>query len=103
MSPQSQSSTDEISEYTPLLRTLSPIAEPAIQEPNSFLPDVSSTQDVDDPEAPLPKAQMFFLCLARLVEPLAYFCIFPFINQMIFEVGGIDKEDVGFYSGLIVS
>ena len=56
----------------------------------------------DDDDRPLPKLQIFLLCYARLVEPIAFFSIFPFVNQMIEETGGLAKEDVGFYSGLIV-
>lgn len=57
----------------------------------------------DDEDKPLPLGQVMILCYARLVEPIAFFSIFPFINQMILEVGGVREEDVGFYSGLIVS
>ena len=53
-------------------------------------------------EVPLPWGQIFLLCYARLVDPIAYFCIFPFINQMILENGNIEETDVGFWSGLIV-
>ena len=56
-----------------------------------------------DEDRPLDKTQIFLLCYARLIEPIAFFSIFPFINQMIEEVGGVREEDVGFYSGLIVS
>lgn len=57
----------------------------------------------EDEDKPLPIGQIILLCYARLVEPIAFFSIFPFINQMILEVGGVKEEDVGFYSGLIVS
>lgn len=57
----------------------------------------------EDEDKPLPMGQIMLLCYARLVEPIAFFSIFPFINQMIQEVGGVEEEDVGFYSGLIVS
>lgn len=67
-------------ETTPLLATVPP--EPA--------------------EPPLPKLQIALLCYARLVEPIAYFTIFPFVNKMIFEMGNVEESDVGFYSGLIV-
>ncbi|MCJ1352744.1 MAG: hypothetical protein MMC33_002728 [Icmadophila ericetorum] len=56
----------------------------------------------DDDDKPLPRTQMFLLCYCRLVEPIAFFSIFPFINKMIWETGGLDQEDVGFYSGLIM-
>lgn len=65
---------------------------------------VSSKQDAtEDDDRPLPKGQIFVLCLARMVDPMSFFCIFPFVNQMIKDNGGIDEKDVGFYSGLIVS
>ncbi|KAI9663902.1 MAG: hypothetical protein M1821_007392 [Bathelium mastoideum] len=56
-----------------------------------------------DDDKPLPFLQILLLCYARIVEPCAYFCIFPFVNQMIEDTGDIDKKDVGFYSGLIES
>lgn len=56
----------------------------------------------EDEDKPLPKGQIFILCLARMVDPMSFFCIFPFVNQMIKDNGGIDEKDVGFYSGLIV-
>ena len=69
--------------------------ETAINTPRSA--DFDNHED-----APLPKIQILLLCYARLVEPLAFFCIFPFINQMIFDTGGIKAADVGFYTGVIV-
>lgn len=62
----------------------------------------SPTADGKEEEEPLPKLQIFFLCFARLVDPISFFCIFPFVNQMIYETGNVNEEDVGFYSGLIV-
>ncbi|KAK7513035.1 major facilitator superfamily domain-containing protein [Phyllosticta citriasiana] len=54
-------------------------------------------------DRPLPTAQLFLVCYARFVEPLAFFCIFPFINKMIMDTGDVKEEDLGFYSGLIES
>ncbi|PVI03908.1 MFS general substrate transporter [Periconia macrospinosa] len=51
----------------------------------------------------IPTLQVFVLSYASLVEPVAFFSIFPYINAMIEKVGGVEKEDVGFYSGLIES
>jgi hypothetical protein len=53
-------------------------------------------------EKPLPKLQIFLLCYARIVEPIAFFGIFPFISEMIYKTGNIEQTDVGFYAGLIV-
>lgn len=65
----------------------------------SFVHDASANKVNDKP---LPKGQIFLLCYARLVEPVAFFSIFPFISQMIWETGHLKEVDVGFYSGLIV-
>ena len=60
--------------------------------------EVSSAED----DTPLPKLQIALLCYARVVEPIAYFSIFPFINEMVQVVGNLDEGDVGFYTGVIV-
>lgn len=52
---------------------------------------------------PLPVWQIAALCYARWVEPVAFFSIFPYINQMAQENGQLADADVGFYSGLIES
>jgi hypothetical protein len=94
------------SETTPLLVVSS---ENPIAQANAETLDVHkignpAEQEQDttvDEDRPLLMGQIILLCYARLAEPIAFFCIFPIINQMIFEVGGIKEEDVGFYSGLI--
>ena len=63
----------------------------------------SSTKPTGSTDAPLPKIQLMFLCYARMIEPIAFFSIFPFINQMIQDNGQLAAADVGFYSGLIES
>ncbi|WVQ78344.1 hypothetical protein IAT38_000429 [Cryptococcus sp. DSM 104549] len=53
---------------------------------------------------PLPVAQIAVLMTVRLAEPISYTVIFPFINQMVEELGVTDNPDkVGFYSGLVES
>lgn len=54
-------------------------------------------------DAPIPKLQIFLLCYARLVEPIAFFSIFPFVPQMIHDIGDIPADRVGYYAGLIES
>jgi hypothetical protein len=94
------------SETTPLLAVSSenPItqADSETLEINKIGGTATTTEDEDE-DKPLPVGQIMLLCYARLVEPIAFFSIFPFIQQMILEVGGVKEEDVGFYSGLIVS
>ena len=53
---------------------------------------------------PLPWRGLSALLLLTAVQPLALEIIFPFVNQMIVEIGVVDDpEQVGFYSGLIES
>lgn len=89
-------------ENTPLLASVAtePITEPV--DPPS---PTTSTHGVhaEDENAPLPKLQIFLLSYTRIIEPIAFFSIFPYINSMIEQVGGKEKTDVGFYSGLIES
>ncbi|KAF2203009.1 MFS general substrate transporter [Delitschia confertaspora ATCC 74209] len=87
-------------ETTPLLGSLIPAAEPVETAPEPY--GVTETSCEDD-DMPLPIDQIFLLCYTRLVEPIAFFSIFPFINEMIYKTGGIPKSDVGFYSGMIES
>ena len=89
-------------ETAPLLATIDPAPineEAVIHEEQEITPNIHNDEDEDKP---LPQGQIFLLCYARLVEPIAFFAIFPFINKMIKETGDFDEADVGFYSGLIV-
>ncbi|KAI1865305.1 uncharacterized protein JN550_008353 [Neoarthrinium moseri] len=54
-------------------------------------------------DKPLPKMQIVLLCYARLVEPIAFFSIFPYIQQMLQRNADLPSADVGFYTGLIES
>lgn len=100
---------EDFDEETPLLKSIAPV--PTFSEPIETNPDTSpqvilqqsSIHDTEDEDAPLPRAQIFLLCYTRVVEPIAFFAIFPYINSMIEKVGGVEQEDVGFYSGLIES
>ncbi|KAI1340728.1 major facilitator superfamily transporter [Xylariaceae sp. FL0016] len=84
-------------ENTPLLAS-SPVAPAGDTQVASALADAPKPKD-----KPLPKTQIFWLCYARLIEPIAFFSIFPYINQMVQENGQLADADVGFYSGLIES
>ncbi|KAF2230681.1 MFS general substrate transporter [Viridothelium virens] len=108
-------SPSALDETTPLLAvsgagpTLQPNEEVGV-DTNGHLPGIAeqngnqaSSQHKHEEDKPLPTSQIFLLCYARLVEPAAFFCIFPFVNQMIRDTGDIDERDVGFYSGLIES
>ncbi|KAK4893342.1 hypothetical protein LTR27_008238 [Elasticomyces elasticus] len=74
--------------------------KPTTDSPSNFLP----TEDIEEEEErPMPYVQILILCFASLAEPVAYFAIFPFINEMIFRLGDIPETSVGFYGGLIES
>lgn len=53
---------------------------------------------------PLPKAQLASLCIVRLVDPIAFTHIFPYVNEMMADLHLTDDPSrVGFYSGLVES
>lgn len=90
-------------ETTPLLAeagSIDPMNQPT-RENDSLLE--REPRDDEEEEKPLDKKQIFLLCYTAVVEPVAFFGIFPYINFMIERVGHVKQEDVGFYSGLIES
>ncbi|KAF2471162.1 MFS general substrate transporter [Lindgomyces ingoldianus] len=90
-------------ERTPLLPSIAPAPT---AEPIETLPQASGIQGIhegEDEDAPLPLGQIFLLCYTRLVEPIAFFSIFPYVNFMVEKTGGIQPNNVGFYTGLIES
>ncbi|KAF2810769.1 MFS general substrate transporter [Mytilinidion resinicola] len=105
LSPDGVRAADET---TPLL--VAPTTEPngesataAISNGKTDDPEEQHQDEIEEEDEPLPIGQILLLCFARLMEPIAFFGIFPFLNKMIHETGGVDKADVGFYSGLIES
>lgn len=104
-STQDHDTKPPVSENTPLLgnATEEPIAPlNDAQIPNHEHHENGSANPESHHEKPLPKLQIFLLCYARMVEPIAFFGIFPFISKMIYENGDIDEADVGFPAGIIV-
>lgn len=96
------------------------------QERTSLLVDTQSllvnkqSEDSDDDEqilssassssirtlspTPVPWRAVIVIFMLNAVQPLAYELVFPFINQMILEIGVVDDpESVGYYSGIIES
>ncbi|KAF1935856.1 MFS general substrate transporter [Clathrospora elynae] len=95
----------ETSEATPLLSDAEavPLALP-VDQSHPLGDVVDGSEDADEEEGnPLPRTQILLLCYTSCMSPIAFFSIFPYINFMIEKVGNVDKEDVGFYSGLIES
>jgi len=53
---------------------------------------------------PIPKLQLATLCLVRLLEPIGYTQVYPYMNEMVVNLKMIDDPSkVGFVSGLVVS
>jgi hypothetical protein len=91
-----QAQVDE-DEYASLLRL-----EPSIDSSSSDGHHVADNESTLASAAAFNKSQVLFLSVCRLAEPIAFFCIIPFVNYMIEDVGYSEK-DVGFYTGLIES
>ena len=97
-------------ESTPLLTHIEqrPIASNIATDDvvKSSTPAVSPDSKADDEESKedaFPTGQILLLCYATIFEPIAFFSIFSFVNQMLYNTGEVAESDVGFYSGLIES
>ncbi|KZT51577.1 MFS general substrate transporter [Calocera cornea HHB12733] len=90
---------------TPLLADVDDgVLEHAIPKASSSAPADASTPLARRRPTPLPKAQLFVLCIIMLAEPVSYTQIFPYVNDMCYRLGYAKSEkDVGFISGLIDS
>lgn len=89
--------SSEDDEDTPLLGSTKPVPLAKAKDGDDECDGSATAED-----KPLPLGQICLLLFARLIDPIAYFSIFPYVSQMIYETGEIDKADVGFYTGLIV-
>lgn len=107
-----RTSVHSADEYTPLIHapdtaggkatTLGTDPKEAQHTPTSSPTTSDSVPDAEQHDR-LPKLQVTILCLASLVEPVAYFSIFPYINEMIERTGNQEVENVGFWAGIIES
>ncbi|KAG9119728.1 hypothetical protein FRC07_005099, partial [Ceratobasidium sp. 392] len=82
--------------------TKSPERSPSPADDTSLSdPEISQAQPA---RTPVPKLQLLSVCISRIAEPLAYSQIFPYVNQMVWDLGVTDNpKKVGFYSGIIDS
>lgn len=54
--------------------------------------------------APLPRREFAVLCLLRVLDPLNFMQIFPYINELIWNTGVTDDpKEIGYYSGVVES
>lgn len=102
------------SESTPLLKSIVKVIN--TENPSNFPPNGHATEPrrsskspspngipVKDEEKPFPFWQIIILCYASVVEPVAFFIIFPYINEMVERIGHQLPENVGFWTGTIES
>lgn len=53
---------------------------------------------------PLPKLQLSLVCLVRLTEPICFLSVFPYINQMLLDVGAAKSpETVGYPAAVVIT
>ena len=103
---------DTFSETTPLLNA----SEGVVAEDSASLdssnvtkspqmpePSSPATSQPAEEEKPFPLNQILILCYASIVEPIAYFIIFPYMSEMVQRIGGQLAENVGFWAGTIES
>ena len=87
----------------------SPGPIPAVNESSALLPgaDQSAAESqLLKPRkmTPVPKLQLAILCVARLLEPIGFTQLFPYVNEMVVKFKMIDDPSkAGFVSGLVVS
>ncbi|XP_006458252.1 hypothetical protein AGABI2DRAFT_115264 [Agaricus bisporus var. bisporus H97] len=75
-----------------------------ISEETALLPAVDAQQDAPNDTTPLPKLQLAVLCATRLMDPLTFTQIYPYINQLLSSLNIVsDGSQIGFYSGLVES
>ncbi|ATY61636.1 Major facilitator superfamily transporter [Cordyceps militaris] len=51
----------------------------------------------------MPRIQLILLCFSRMMDPVVFCSIFPYIAAMVHRNTGLPVSDVGFYSGLVES
>jgi len=106
------SDTGAADEGTPLLLAPDTAGGKAVQPNGHSTGDIIKSTTHNGPETSpsttteekhLPYIQILVLCYASLVEPVAYFSIFPYIQEMVERTGGQEVENVGFWTGMIES
>lgn len=97
-----QRDQEQATETTPLVR------KTAETQASEILPPLNNSNDdcpvsEDGAKQRFRSMQLFSLCCAAITEPVACFCIFPFISEMIQRTGDLAQSDVGFWAGAIES
>ena len=82
---------------------------PVVNESAALLP--SADQNIAESQVlkslkmtPVPKLQLAALCVVRLLEPIGFTQLFPYVNEMVVKFKMVDDPSkAGFVSGLVVS
>ncbi|KAJ3980440.1 major facilitator superfamily domain-containing protein [Lentinula detonsa] len=74
------------------------LSSPSLEAQKNLL-DLKSKRET----SPLPQAQLITLCLVRIVVPISFTQIFPYINEFIEFLGVTDSSQIGFFSGFVES
>jgi hypothetical protein len=98
-STQERATAGEADEITPLLSSPQ-TSGPTVSQQNGHADAEAATVEEEE-ETPLPMFQIAILCIARMMDPISFFSIFPFVPSMVRD-SGVLEEDVGFYTGVIV-
>ncbi|KIK24938.1 hypothetical protein PISMIDRAFT_9931 [Pisolithus microcarpus 441] len=76
------------------------------EEADPFLPDCHTESQASSKTSPtpLPVGQLAALCTVRLVDPIVFTQLFPYVNDFINDLNLTDDPShIGFYSGLVES
>ncbi|WVQ82571.1 hypothetical protein IAT38_004701 [Cryptococcus sp. DSM 104549] len=81
-----------------------PESQPLLSIPSSSPSPRDDKLPTPKRRTPLPKVQLAIACFVRVTEPIAFMSCFPYINQMLLDMGVVDDpKKTGFYAGLIES
>lgn len=90
------------SSYLPAIRILLMASSDATETSPLLQHSHVEAQAVVSP-TPLPKGQLAALCAVRLVDPIAFTQLFPYVNDFMNDLHVTDDPSrIGFYSGLVV-
>lgn len=96
----------DVDESSPLLqRTPTNVRALRVRSSSLSSPSPSPTLGSESAkEESMNKAQLTMICFMRLMDPINFSQLFPYINEYITFLGIVSEiEKVGFYSGLVVS
>ncbi|CEJ93617.1 hypothetical protein VHEMI09195 [[Torrubiella] hemipterigena] len=83
-------------ENTPLLQSQ------VSSQDNADVEDGAPNDDEEEPKS-YSKVQLALICYCRLMDPIGFFGIFPYIAAMVEENGNLEEVDSGNYTGAIES